>query len=60
MDAVAKSGGVGASLKLTGRVVASPAKGQNIEVHVDTAIVLGEYVYTYLCIHMYLYVCICK
>ena len=41
MDAVAHSGGVGASLSLTGMVVASPAKGQSIEVHVISATVLG-------------------
>lgn len=41
MDAVAKSGGVGASISVTGLVVASPAKGQSIEVHATTATVLG-------------------
>ena len=41
MDAVAKSGGVGASISVTGVVVQSPAKGQSIEVHATTATVLG-------------------
>ena len=41
MDAVAKSGGVGASISVTGLVVASPAKGQSIEIHATTATVLG-------------------
>lgn len=39
--AVAESGGAGASLSVKGVVVASPAKGQTIEVHVTEATVLG-------------------
>ena len=39
--AVADCGGVGASLSATGHVVASPAKGQTIEVHVKQVTVLG-------------------
>lgn len=38
---VSEAGGVGASLSVTGVVVASPAKGQTIEVHVTEATVLG-------------------
>lgn len=38
---VAEAGGAGASLAVTGVVVASPAKGQTIEVHVSEATVLG-------------------
>ncbi len=41
MQNVVDSGGVGASLSVQGMVVASPAKGQVIEVHVATALVLG-------------------
>lgn len=41
MDAVAHSGGVGASISVTGTVVASPAKGQTIEMHAKVATVLG-------------------
>ena len=41
MDAVAHSGGVGASISVTGMVVESPAKGQSIEVHAKVATVLG-------------------
>ena len=40
-DSVCNSGGVGASLTATGTVVASPAKGQHIEIHVKEALVLG-------------------
>jgi asparaginyl-tRNA synthetase len=40
-DEVNGSGGVSASLSCTGNVVASPAKGQTIEIAVHTAIVLG-------------------
>lgn len=39
--AVAECGGAGASLAIKGVVVASPAKGQTIEVHVIEATVLG-------------------
>lgn len=39
--AVAEAGGTGASLSVKGVVVASPAKGQTIEVHVTEATVLG-------------------
>jgi asparaginyl-tRNA synthetase len=39
--AVADCGGAGASLSIIGKVVASPAKGQSIEVHVLKAEVLG-------------------
>jgi aspartyl/asparaginyl-tRNA synthetase len=42
MNTVAHSGGVGASLSVTGMVVASPAKGQNIEIHAVAAKVLGN------------------
>lgn len=41
MKAVAEAGGAGASLSAKGVVVASPAKGQTIEVHVSEATVLG-------------------
>ena len=41
MQAVVDSGGVGASLSIVGNVVASPAKGQSIEIAVTTATVLG-------------------
>jgi asparaginyl-tRNA synthetase len=41
MQEVADSGGVGASLAVEGVVVASPAKGQTIEIHVISAVVLG-------------------
>jgi hypothetical protein len=41
MKSVADAGGAGASLSVTGTVVASPAKGQTIEVHVTEAVVLG-------------------
>jgi tRNA synthetases class II (D, K and N)/OB-fold nucleic acid binding domain/Glutathione S-transferase, C-terminal domain len=40
-EAVLNCGGVGASLSVTGLVVASPAKGQTIEIHVTKAKVLG-------------------
>lgn len=38
---VSEAGGAGASLSVTGVVVASPARGQTIEVHVSEAAVLG-------------------
>jgi hypothetical protein len=38
---VADSGGAGASISVVGNVVASPAKGQTIEIHVTEAKVLG-------------------
>lgn len=38
---IENSGGVGASLSATGKVVASPADGQVLEVHVDEAKLLG-------------------
>jgi hypothetical protein len=41
MKEVSEAGGAGASLAVTGVVVASPAKGQSIEVHVSEATVLG-------------------
>lgn len=41
MKETAECGGVGASLSVKGIVVASPAKGQTIEVHVHESIVLG-------------------
>ena len=41
IDDVAGCGGVGASLSVVGIVVASPAKGQTIEVHASKATVLG-------------------
>ena len=41
MKQVAEAGGAGASLSVVGVVVASPAKGQTIEVHVTEATVLG-------------------
>jgi hypothetical protein len=40
-ESICNSGGVGASLTATGAVVASPAKGQNIEKHVKEAVLLG-------------------
>lgn len=41
MKEVTESGGAGASLSITGTVVASPAKGQSIEIAVTAATVLG-------------------
>ena len=41
MESVANSGGVHACLSVRGEVVASPAKGQTIEVLVKSATVLG-------------------
>jgi asparaginyl-tRNA synthetase len=40
-DAVAGAGGAGASVSVTGLVVASPAKGQDIELQASSAEVLG-------------------
>lgn len=40
-EAVSNAGGAGASLSVTGRVVESPAKGQDIEIHAVSAEVLG-------------------
>ena len=40
-DAVDNCGGVGASLSVKGNVVASPARGQTVEIHATVAEVLG-------------------
>lgn len=41
MESVAVSGGVHASISATGRVVPSEGKGQTIEIHVSSTLVLG-------------------
>jgi len=41
LQEVSECGGAGASLSTVGVVVSSPAKGQSIEVHLTSAVVLG-------------------